>query len=207
MTTRHLTLIGALSGFLITLFAAPDARTAVPRSYSKSIQNLAVSNRLDFSKGLNLKVIKPIRSMRAMQAEDIARIIPEDLTPTSNSGQIAAQILDHSLSNFFNSDTVRNSEWGRAAHEVEQKMESNIAFGGNEPESVTHSFKFAMRAAQTKALIEYSGLMNAQISYTISQQKMNFEVHEKLASQTQVVFNHINSRDDRTDMFSLRWNW
>jgi hypothetical protein len=64
-----------------------------------------------------------------------------------------------------------------------------------------------MRAAQAKAQLEYTGITNAQLSYQLAQSTMNFEVSEKLAPTTRLVFNHIAKPGDITDMVSMRWVW
>lgn len=169
--------------------------------------NFELTNRPDFSRGMDLAIIQPVTSLRTVTNDDIARIIPNDLNPTNDGGNVATQILDHSLSNFFNSDAVKRSDFGRTAHQVEKSMESEAGFGGNETGSIRHTFKFAMKAAQAKAQVEYSGLTNAQLSYQAAQGTTNLEIHEDLGAATKVVFNHINAPDDRRDTVSLRWNW
>ena len=163
----------------------------------------------DYSKGLDFSVIQPIASLRDVNTDDIAKMIPvHELNSTSDGGLVASQIVDHSLSTWFNSEAVRKSDLGRSAHEVEQHMESDIAFGGNAPEETKHAFKFAMRPTQTRALIEYSGVTNAQLSYHVAQSKVDLEVREDVSALgTQVVYNHINKPGDNTDLLSMRWAW
>jgi hypothetical protein len=161
----------------------------------------------DFSRGLDLTWIQPVESMRTVKSEDIARIIPRDLTPTSDGGQIATRILDHSLSSFFNSPAVRNSDLGKTAHRVERTMEGQAAFGGKTQDSIRHVVKFQMRAFQTQALLEYEGLTNAHLCYQIAGSRMDFEVHEKVAINTRLVYNHITQPGDTSDIVSLRWAW
>lgn len=192
--------IGCLLGAQI---AAVPALSAIPRESRQWM----FTNKPDFSKGMNASVIQPVESLRDFKSDDIARMIPRDLTPSSDGLQVAARILDHSVSNFLNSEAVRNSQIGRTALEVEQTMDGNIAIGGDEPDSIKHSFKFKMRASQTKAKIEYTGLTNAELSYQIAQERFNFEIHENIGERSQLVFNHMTSSDDQVDTLSLRWVW
>lgn len=184
---------------------AVPARSAIPNHVRTWMVLTPVRN---FSKGLNALAIQPVASLRTVTEADVEKIIPHrELAAGSSGALVATQILDHSLSSFFNSPEVRNSDFGKTAKEVEQSMEGEAAFGGEEKGSTRHVFKFAMRAAQAKAELEYSGLTNAQLSYIVSQSKMNLEVHEDLSLGTKVVFNHIDSPGDRTDMLSVRWKW
>lgn len=181
-----------------------QAFAAIPRALYKPI---FFTVKRDYSHGLNITAIQPIDSLRDLDYASVQKIIPDDMTPTSDGGMVATQILDRSLTSFFNSAEVRRSDIGRTATRVERTLESDIALGGTKPESIKHSFKFAMRATQTKALVEYTGITNAQLVYHIGQDKLNFEVHESLAGSTQVVFNHITTPGDSTDILSMRWQW
>lgn len=184
------------------------ATAAIPRTlFHKRLYIFTLTT--DYSKGLDFSVIQPIASLRDMNTDDIAKMIPvHELNSTSDGGLVASQIVDHSLSTWFNSEAVRNSELGRTAHVVEEHMESDVAFGGNTPEETKHAFKFAMRPTQTRAVVEYSGVTNAQLSYHVAQSKMNLEVREELSALgTQLVYNHINQPGDSTDVLSMRWAW
>lgn len=195
--------------FVIGAQLAVSTATAAIPNYHRIPQirylTLAPHN---FEKGLDVSVIQPIESLRTIKSEDVAMMIPHrDLTTGADGSLVATRILDHSLSNFFNSPAVRNSDFGKTAHTVEKSMESEAAFGGSEEGSVQHKLKFAMKAIETKAQLEYSGVTNAQLSYNIAQSKMDLEVHEQVASNTRVVFNHIDQPDDRRETLSLRWAW
>jgi hypothetical protein len=164
----------------------------------------------DYSHGLDISAIQPIESMRDVKNEDIAKVIPNDLQPTSptqGGGEVASKILDHSISNIFNSQAVRNSELGKTAHNVEKSLDSEKSFGGTEASSIHHVVKFQVRAAQTKAQLAYTGLTNAQLSYQVNQSKMDLEVFEKLDTNTKIVYNHVIKPGDRSDLVSLRWTW
>lgn len=187
---------------------ASTSWSAIPRGSRSFDFGMFKPAAIDFSRGLYVAFIRPVESMRTTRSEDVSRIIPSNMAPTNDGGLVATQILDHSLSNWFNSDAVRNSDIGRRAHEVEKKLEGDVSFGGQEPKSIKHSVRFAMRAAQTRAEIEYTGLTTAQVSYSFLQEKTNIEVREPVKPlNTQLVYSHTTSKADRTQMVSFRWDW
>lgn len=199
----------AVFGLVAAQLAAAPALCAIPRSLQTRSWFFG-PKLFDFSKGINFGLITPIQSNRTTNVEDVARVIPTNMAPTSDTGQVASQVLEHSLSSFFNSAHFRRSELGRTAAEAEKQMEGNVALGGDEPESIKHQLKFAMRATQTRALVEYSGLTNAQLSYQIATERLDLELRESISPLglgTQVVYNHISSRDVQADIVSLRWIW
>jgi hypothetical protein len=161
----------------------------------------------DFSRGFNMATIEPVESLRNIRSSDIGLLIPvNELKPESDGSTIALQILDHSVSNFFKS--MQKSDLGRSVKLVEKSVETEISLGGAEPDSTRHSIKVAMRAAQSKAFIRYSGVTNATVSYRILQSALDLEIREPLPIfKTDLVYNHIATRDDTRDLLSLSWAW
>ncbi len=161
----------------------------------------------DFSKGINFAAILPMNSLATINNDDIAKVIPKDMKSSNDSSKVAAQILDKSLTSFFNSDAVRHSEIGATAHNVENKIQKDVVIGGSEPGTIKHVFKFRIKAIQSEAQIAYTGIVNAQYSYKVIQRKSDLEFNRDLTSRTKLVFNHIDQPDERTDMVSVRWAW
>lgn len=191
----------------LSLASIPHALRS-PRLADYSYSNFTFLRTTDFSRGVDFGVIQPVASDRETTAKDISKIIPSNMKPSSDGGLVASQILDHSLSNWFNSEAVKNSSVGRTAHQIEKSMTGDVSFGGTRKNSIKHNLKFAMKATQTQALLEYSGLTNAQLTYFIVQEKTDVELRENVrALKTQVVFNQTSSRSNSQKMLSLRWNW
>ena len=162
----------------------------------------------DFSKGFNIATVQPMDSTRDVKAADIQKVIPQDMQASSNGSQVAAKILDRSVNSYFNSDAMRKTDIGRTATTVEKSMATDVSFGGQQPESIRHSIKFAIQPAQTQAKLSYTGITNADLTYKATSSTANFEVREPVAMlSTNLVFNHINSPSDRKDILSLRWVW
>src|SRR4051812_29934364 len=87
-----------------------EAKAAVPHAVRSSVmRDLAFVRTVDFSKGLDASIIKPVEGDHITN-DDIFKVIPKDMAPSSNGGMVAAQIIDHSLSNWFNSEAVKNSD-------------------------------------------------------------------------------------------------
>ena len=149
-----------------------------------------------------------LMSVMTIRSEDISRIIPTDLRPTNDGGVVASRIGERGINAWLNSPSMKNTGIVKGAQSLERNMASDVAIGGDEPDSIKHSFKFGVKAEQSKAQLEYAGLMNANVSYQVAASTFNVEVREPVALlQTDLVFNHINTRDDQRDVLSVRWNW
>lgn len=157
----------------------------------------------DFSRGLDARSVNRIEEVGL----DYGMILPANLSPVHDLGGVSAQILDHSVSSFFNNGVIKNSFVGRAADTVERKMKAEVALGGEEPMSIQHNIKFQVKASETKASMEYRGLTNADLSYSIAGRKTNLEVYEAIANGTNLVFTHSDEPNDRRDILSLRLHW
>lgn len=158
---------------------------------------------LDFSRGLNFTGVDRVNSVGI----NYGAILPSRLSPATSGANVAAQIFDHSVSNFFKQEGIKNSFVGRAATTVEQKMKAEVAFGGSTPSSIKHGLKFQVKATQTKATMEYKGLTNAELSYSIGGRKTDFEVYEPITDSSKIVYTHSDQPNDRRDFLSLRMNW
>ena len=207
-------LISLVSLIGVSLYFAPcKAMLRIPGRFPSAVSAVRVpvkplnfySSSRDFSKGCNFAEIQPVIPRSTF---DVANYIPQDLTPTNDGGMIAARIADRSLNTIFNSPEVQNTDFGRTAHSLEKTMNSDMSVGGQEPDSIRHNFKFGVKAAQTKAHLTYEGITNAEVSYQVVASTLNVEVREPMAMlNTDLVYNHINTRDDQRDVLSVRWNW
>jgi hypothetical protein len=161
-----------------------------------------------YERGFDISTVETVSSFTTVRTEDVSRIIPTDLRPTNDGGSVAAKIGERGLNAWLNSSSMKGSSLVKGARSLEKNMASDVAMGGDEPDSIKHSFKFGVKAAQSRAQLQYEGITNANVSYTIAASTFNIEVREPVALlQTDLVFNHINSRDDQRDVLSVRWNW
>ena len=163
---------------------------------------------LDCSKGYDASIIQPVRPYDDVDSQDIQKMIPQDMQPSSDGAQVASRIADKSMNSFMDSPMMKSSDIGRAAKSVEHSMQADMSVGGAEPDSIKHSFHFDVQAAQTKAMLKYQGITNANLSYQASGQTLNLEVREPMKIiKTDLVYNHIDSWNDRRDTLSVRWIW
>ncbi len=165
--------------------------------------DLGVSVQRDFAKGADLRHVDRVHEI----AVDYAMVIPGKLNPVRDVGGVGSQILDHTLTNIFNQGAIKNSFVGRAAETVEKKMKAEVAIGGDEPDSIQHNIKFQVKASETKASMEYRGVTNADVSYSIAARKTNVEIFESLGERSNLVYTHSDEPNDRRDVLSLRLHW
>lgn len=181
--------------------ALKDAR--VTPGAAKEELDLGLNTERDFAKGADLRHVDRVQEVGV----DYAMVIPGKLNPVRDVGGVGSQILDHTLTNIFNQGVIKNSFVGRAAETVEKKMKAEVAIGGDEPDSIQHNIKFQVKASETKASMEYRGVTNADVSYSIAARKTNVEIFESLGGRSNLVYTHSDEPNDRRDVLSLRLHW
>lgn len=163
-----------------------------------------VTDASDFSRGLDARAVDRIES----KGVDFSKILPASLAPVTDGGDVAAQILDHSVSNFFKQEHIRNTSFGRAAKTVEETMKAEVDLGGGEePDSTQHNLKFQMKATQTKASMEYRGFTNADLSYSVTNRSTDLEIYEPIGESSRLVYHHSARPDEKRDVLSIRLNF
>jgi len=204
----HLKWIAVVIAAFVQLIVS-EAQAVIPHALRSSLmREFAFAPSMDFSKGLDASAIRPVESSRVTRPEDVAQVIPANMAPTNDGSRVATQILDHSLTNWFNSEAVRSTSFGRGAHQLEKQLRTDVSFGGAKPEETKHNLRFQMKATQTQAQVAYSGITNAQLTYFVTQNKTDLELREQVPGlRTQLVVNHTVAPDDRRDTLSLRWSW
>lgn len=150
-------------------------------------------------------MIQPLESLRGIAARDFTLVAPSDLSATDLSEErqshAASRVLGKSLQKFLD-----NSSLGKTAKSFEQAVAVDQSLG-NAEEGTQHSFKFKVQADKAKAQLAYEGLLNAQLSYRMSESELRLEVREQLASATDLVISHTDDRLGQREMLSLSFNF
>lgn len=85
---------------------------------------------------------------------------------------------------------------------------SKVADGSSKPESRTsHHVQVGLLAAQAQAKMTYSGLTDAELSYSIGRQQLEWALREPLRENLKLVYNHVENRIERRDSLSLHLSW
>ena len=136
--------------------------------------------------------------------DDVSQIIPIDILASGNGGQVASQIADKSMRSYFNSAAFKSTNLGKTTHSVEKSLQQDVRIAGSSPNAIQHNIKFNMHANQAKAVIDYAGYANAQLSYKVSGQELNLEIYHNITQNMKIAYNHINNSNDQRDVVSLK---
>lgn len=159
-------------------------------------------------RGISAQLIADFYAVKSREVPlDASLIIPMDMQPTNNASTVFTRMADKGLSAFVNSADFKASSLGRTSAEVQEKMQTEMVVGGNEPQSTQHKFNFNFQVFQAMAQIKYTGFTNVTLNYKPAAAEMNLEVSEKLDSSKDLVFDHIAAADHRLSQVSVRWTF
>jgi hypothetical protein len=166
----------------------PVAIAAIPNRLSST--QIVYSNSVDTSKVLDLTQVKVVRPA-TVQYE---KYLPLDMTPTDNSGRVAARIMDHALAEFAKDPAFRESSLFRSAQQVNNVVDAKVDLGSTpnvgQRDVTQHSLRFQMKPLDTTATLNYKGWLNANVSYQASANQMNVEVFKELSQSTRIAVLH-----------------
>lgn len=186
----------AVAASLVSQLVALPCMSAIPRTTDWSIYYIDVT-----------RVIQPIESTQTIKSEDVAKWIPTNMQASDDGGAVAAKIVDFSIQNMMKSPEFKNNAFVRSAQKMESAMASDVSFGGSAEGETKHVIKFQMKPTQTLAQLNYQGFVTARVNYQISHETLNVEISEKIIGDTDLVLSHADTRDDRREMLSMRWNF
>ena len=196
--------------FTQNYFRGPASMRA-PASINRVAISLVAPSRVFYGedgKSLSPELIANFNLVKLQEKPmDTAQMIPTDMKPSDNSSEVFSKVADKSVASLMNSEAIRETAFGRAATQVEERMKAQVLMGGNSPKSIQHKLNFNMQAFQATAQVQYTGFTNANLKYKIAENKLGLEVFERVTRNKDLVMSHTISTLNRLSEISLRWNF
>jgi hypothetical protein len=156
---------------------------------------------------LDLTQINKVESARDIHQADVAQVIPTNMQASEDTFQVGKQIADHAFSNWLKSEQIRSSNLGRSAETIQQNLQHNVSLGKTGDNGVEHKVNFQIQPGTAQAIVKYTGMVNANLSYRASNAEWKLELSQKLASSTDLVVYQTSRSDERTNNISVRWTF
>ncbi len=141
-----------------------------------------------------------------ISAETSEKIQPKSLSANESAESIVSKIADNSLSLWWETSPVRNTQAGRAAEKVEKNLRTEVSFK-DKANHTEHRISFKVLAMQALAKLEYKGWVNAAINYDARADKTEAEVSEKIFKKQDLVLSHVFTKQENKSQVAWRWNW
>jgi hypothetical protein len=142
----------------------------------------------------------------------LAKVIPIDMAPRSDEKTITTRILDQSSQSLLNPDNIKDESFKNTAATVQNAMNADIKFGSPEEGEIQHAIKFQFLAFQSRAALEYSGLLNARLAYETKTKSLRVFLSEKIIESTELsverVVEQLNpAASSSRAQITFNWNW
>ncbi|MCB9025893.1 MAG: hypothetical protein H6625_06220 [Bdellovibrionaceae bacterium] len=121
---------------------------------------------------------------------------PTQMRVVDSSDKVFQELLNYNLNSFFNQDHLKTFK----------KQTENLSegFSSNYKSEDGHSMSFKVDAIRSDTVLSYTGLVEAKLSYKMSNKLVNFELSKSLDKKMQLVFTHTDHAEERSDLLALR---
>ncbi len=148
------------------------------------------------------------RALRSIdQPWDSETYMPKDLSKDMDSQQVVSKIADKSLQSLIDKSSFKESSLGRTATHIEKSMKQEVVLGQPDSSGKGHKIQFSVQAFESKAQVNYEGLMKASVIYQATQAKTIFAVSEKISGNKDLVLSHTTDSSQQVSQVSIRWNF
>lgn len=138
--------------------------------------------------------------------EDLNKIIPSNMTGNEPSSEVLKKMGDKAVNVWLKSSSMQKVSLVQAAQKVEQAMKAEVNFA--EPEDdVQHKLNFQVQAFQTMSKVDYTGYVDATVSYNMREQKAGYEVRRKVLRNKDLFVNHSDGKSENLSSVGLKWSF
>lgn len=157
-------------------------------------------------KSFDVYDVMPVAPEPTITEIQIAAIIPTDIPNGASGGMVGKMVIDRTLKSALKSEAVKSSSIGEVAQDIKDGVGTEMALGApsNDPDAIQHKVKFKLDPLQTRAKIQYSGIINASTSYQHGD--VIYEISENFNSYQVNISHKINDTEDLS-LVQVQWGW
>lgn len=161
-----------------------------------------------FDMFLTRKLSMPQNLEPVSTVASVSNKITNSLTAADSSRTVVSKIIDSSLSYWWETSGIRNTNVGQVVDNVQNKLRADVELGTSSDANKTkHNLSFKLLAAQALAKIEYIGWVRAVLKYDAKTAQTEAEMIENLSNNKDLVVSHSLSNAESKSQISFRWNW
>jgi hypothetical protein len=141
-----------------------------------------------------------------LSREDLNKIIPADVTAQAPSDEVLKKIGDKAVNVWLKSSAMQKVSLVQAAQKVEQAMKAEVNLAPADSD-VKQKLNFQIQAFQTTSKIDYTGYVDASVSYNLRDQKTGYEVRRKVLRNKDLFVNHTSTKNQDMSSVGLKWSF
>lgn len=147
-----------------------------------------------------------------LSREEANKILPTAAPVTQEeSNMMLRRMGDKAVGLWLKSSTMRNLSVVQTAQKVEQAMKAEVGFGGgvssDGEQQIMHKVNFQFQAFQATSKIDYSGFVNASVTYNLRDHVTGVELREKVLEDKDLFVNMSASKDEELGSVGIKWSF
>lgn len=159
-----------------------------------------------------LNEFNTVKYNNTIDREEVELFVPTNIKDGTDGKTVQKKVLDHSFRNFIKGKMTPGSNILKVVQKVEQTMKYNLVETEKTNEDdIQHKLRFQYKPFQNIAKLKYSGFLNANIEYLLSDSFLQYSL-EKDISET-AMLQLVQSEDpvspnkSALTMFNIRLSW
>jgi hypothetical protein len=157
-------------------------------------------------KGYKVTEIPKYEIPPLLSREDLNKIIPNGVTATEPSDEVLKKIGDKAVNVWLKSSSMQKVSLVQAAQKVEQAMKAEVNLAPEDAD-VKQKLNFQVQAFQSVSKIDYTGYVDATVSYNMREQKTGYEVRRKVMHNKDLFVNHTATKEENLSTVGLKWSF
>lgn len=150
-------------------------------------------------------VVDQIHSKNGISYEDMLKLVPTTLIPTSDERMVAQALIDGAFRMFLTSESARQLEVIKAVERVENAMNTNIKLGETD-DGVEQKLSFNYDLVGNRVRADFSGSFDGQVAYSGILAETTVTLSKKIVNGT-IGFSHFENIVESKDIVSLSYNF
>ncbi len=178
----------------------------IPRKNKKSSFKKYQSIRSTKYKGYKVTQIPQYEIPPLLTREDLNKIIPSHVSAKDPSSVVLRKMGDKAIGVWLKSSSMQKMTIVQAAQKVEQAMKAEINLAPEDSE-IKHKLNFQVEAFQATSKVDYTGFVDASVSYNMRDQKAGYEVRRKVLRNKDLFVNHSETKNENLSSVGLKWSF
>lgn len=138
--------------------------------------------------------------------EEANKILPTNIQPNDTASNVLSRIGDRALNLWLKSSSMQKVQIVQAAQKVQNAMKAEVNLAPQDSE-VQHKVNFQVQALEAVSRVDYSGYVNATVSFNARNSRTDYEVRKKVLKNKDFFVNHMTSRQEDLSSVGLRWSF
>lgn len=138
--------------------------------------------------------------------EEANKVLPSNIQSTDRASDVLQRIGDRALNLWLKSSSMKNVQIVQAAQKVQDAMKAEVNLAPENSE-VQHKVNFQVQALEAVSRVDYSGYVNATVSFNVRNNRTGYELRRKVLRDKDFFVNHTSSKQEDLSSVGLRWSF